>query len=46
MNFTQPVLLQTFKDEFPLPSYKDETQAIPEQVLSWVKEDEEVSPDV
>ena len=46
MKFTQPVLLQSFKDEFALPNYTFDTPAIQGQVLEAVKEGEEVSPEV
>ena len=40
MKFTQPVLLQSFKDEFALPNYTFDTPAIQGQVLRAVKEEE------
>ena len=43
MKFTQPVLLQSFKDEFNLPKYKFDTPAEAGQVIGGVKEGEGVS---
>ena len=36
MKITQPVLLQSFKDEFALPNYTFDTPAIQGQVLQAV----------
>ena len=46
MKFTQPVLLQSYKDEFKLPDKKFETPAQAGQVMSKVNEGDEVSPEV
>ena len=46
MKFTQPVLLQSFKDEFAFPNYTFNTSAIQGQVLQAIQEGEEVSPEV
>jgi hypothetical protein len=45
LKFTQPVLIQSFQDEFKLPTENYETPAEPGKVLGPVLEGQELSPE-
>ena len=45
VKFTQPVLLQSYNDEFQLPSNHYDTPAEPGKVLGIVEEGQETSPE-
>ena len=43
--FMQPVMMQSFKDEFDLPTWAPNTPGEPRKNLSKAKESESVSPE-